>query len=144
MQSKAFCTTHIVIIVFMNQQGSFVFHLNVRSPSYEHDEKDTFTNSKGSGELAHSPSLIRAWAVCKCILFAKSQRSGPTWWLPVHVGPGHAKPCLMPYVNNKGTDQPARLQRYRSACASAQCDHHLCCSLDSTICILAISNFSRF
>ena len=24
-------------------------------------------------------------------------------------GPGHAKMCLMPYVNNKGADQPAHL-----------------------------------
>ena len=30
-------------------------------------------------------------------------------------GPGYAKMCLMPYANNKGTDQPA--------------DQHLCCSL---------------
>ena len=24
-------------------------------------------------------------------------------------GPGHAKMCLMPYVNNEGADQPAHL-----------------------------------
>ena len=36
-------------------------------------------------------------------------------------------------------------QRRRSACASAQSDHHLCFRcLDSMICILAISKVSRF
>ena len=30
-------------------------------------------------------------------------------------GPGHAKTCLMPFANNKGT--------------SAQSDQHFCCSL---------------
>ena len=39
--------------------------------------------------------------------------------------PGHEKMCLMSYVNNKGADQPA----HPRACASAQSDQRLCCSL---------------
>ena len=45
-------------------------------------------------------------------------------------GPYHAKMWLMAYANNKGADQPAH--------------PHLCCSLLSMKCILAISKVSRF
>ena len=51
------------------------------------------------------------------------------------TGWGHAKMCLMPYVNNKGADQPAHPLSLISTFA-VRC-------LDS-ICILAISKVSRF
>ena len=44
--------------------------------------------------------------------------------------------CLMPYVNNKGADQPAHPCSLISTFA-VRC-------LDSMICILAISKVSRF
>ena len=52
------------------------------------------------------------------------------------TGPGHAKICLMPYANNKGADQPAHPRSLISTFA-VRC-------LDSMICILALSNVSRF
>ena len=39
---------------------------------------------------------------------------------------------FMPYANIKGADQPAHQQRRRSACASAQSDLRLCCSLPTS------------
>ena len=51
-------------------------------------------------------------------------------------GPGHAKMCLMPYANNKGTDQPA----YRRSLIST----FVVCCLDSMLCMLAISKHSGF
>ena len=52
--------------------------------------------------------------------------------------PGDEKTCFMLYENNN-------LQRPRSACASAQSDQHLCCSLlDSLISVVSISKISRF
>ena len=51
-------------------------------------------------------------------------------------GPGHAKTCLMPYANNKGADQHAHPRSLISTFV-VRC-------LDSMICILAISNNSRF
>ena len=51
-------------------------------------------------------------------------------------GPGHAKMCLMPYANNKGADQPAHPRSLISTIVVR--------SLDSMICILAISKVSRF
>ena len=44
--------------------------------------------------------------------------------------------CLMAYANNKGADQPAHLRSLIST--------FVVCCLNSMICILAISNFSRF
>ena len=52
------------------------------------------------------------------------------------IGPGHAKMCLMPYANNKGADQPAHSRSLISTFV-VRC-------LDSMICILAISEVSRF
>ena len=52
------------------------------------------------------------------------------------LGPGHAKTCLMPYANNKGADQPAHPRSLISTFV-VRC-------LDSMICILAISEVSRF
>ena len=49
------------------------------------------------------------------------------------IGPGHAKTAYA----------ICEYQRRRSACASVQSDKHICC-LDSMICILALSNVSRF
>ena len=46
-------------------------------------------------------------------------------------GPGHAKPCLEPYANNKGADQPAHLRSLISTFV-VRC-------LVSMICILVIS-----
>ena len=51
-------------------------------------------------------------------------------------GTGHAKMCLMPYVNNKGADQPA----HPRSLISTFIVHHL----DSIICILAIYKVSIF
>ena len=51
-------------------------------------------------------------------------------------GPGYAKMCLMPYVNNKGTDQPAHLRSLISTFV-VRC-------LDSMIHILALCKVSRF
>ena len=51
-------------------------------------------------------------------------------------GPGHMKMCLMPYVNNKGAGQPAHLRSLISTFV-VPC-------LDSMMCILAISEVSRF
>ena len=49
---------------------------------------------------------------------------------PLKFGPGHAKTCLMPYANNKGTDQPAHPRSLISTFV-VRC-------LDSMICILAL------
>ena len=49
--------------------------------------------------------------------------------------PGHTKTCLMPYANNKGTDQPAHPRSLISTFI-VRC-------LDSIMCILAISKVSR-
>ena len=49
-------------------------------------------------------------------------------------GPGHAKTCLMTYVNNKGADQPAHPRSLISAFV-VRC-------LDSIIHVLAISKIS--
>ena len=46
------------------------------------------------------------------------------------IGPGHAKTCLNPYVNNKGADEPAHPRNLISTCV-VRC-------LDSMICILAL------
>ena len=46
-------------------------------------------------------------------------------------GPDHAKMCLMPYTNNKGTDQPTHPRSLIST--------FVVCCLDSMICTLAIS-----
>ena len=51
-------------------------------------------------------------------------------------GPGHAKMRLMPYANNKGTDQPAHSRSLISTFV-VRC-------LDSMIYILALSKVSRF
>ena len=51
-------------------------------------------------------------------------------------GPGHAKMCLMPYATNKCADQPAHPR-----CLISTFVVHC---LDSMICIVAISNVSRF
>ena len=51
-------------------------------------------------------------------------------------GPGHAKMCLMRYVNNKGAEQPAH------PCSLISTFVVRC--LDSMICILAVSKVSRF
>ena len=51
-------------------------------------------------------------------------------------GPGHAKMCLMPYVNNKGADQPAHSRSLIST--------FVVCCLDSMISVLAIPKISRF
>ena len=51
-------------------------------------------------------------------------------------GPGHVKTCLMPYVNNKGADQPAHP-------LSLMCTFVVHC-LDIMVCILAISKVSRY
>ena len=50
--------------------------------------------------------------------------------------PGHAKMCLMAYANNKGADQPAQPRSLFST--------FLGHCLDNMICILAISDVSRF
>ena len=52
------------------------------------------------------------------------------------IGPGHAKMCLMPYANNKGADQPAHPRSLISTFV-VHC-------LESMICILALSQVSRF
>ena len=52
------------------------------------------------------------------------------------TGPCHAKMCLMPYANNKGADQPAHLHSLINT--------FVICCLDSVICILVLSKFSRF
>ena len=52
------------------------------------------------------------------------------------TGPGHAKICLMPYVNNEGADQPAHPRNLISTFVVG--------CLDNIICILAISKVSRF
>ena len=49
--------------------------------------------------------------------------------------PGHEKMCLMPYANNKGTDQPAHLRSLISAFV-VRC-------LDSTISLESIAKISR-
>ena len=51
-------------------------------------------------------------------------------------GPGHAKMCLMPYANNKGTDQPAHPRSLISA--------FIFRSLDSIISLVSRSEISRF
>ena len=51
------------------------------------------------------------------------------------TGPGHAKTCLMSYVNNKGADQPAHPRSLISTFV-VRC-------LDSMMCILAVSKVSR-
>ena len=51
-------------------------------------------------------------------------------------GPGRVKTCLMPYANNKGTDQPAHPHSLIST-FDVRC-------LDSMICIVAIFKVSRF
>ena len=51
-------------------------------------------------------------------------------------GPGHAKMYLMPYVNNKGANQPAHPRSLISTFV-VRC-------LDSMICIFAICKVSRF
>ena len=55
-------------------------------------------------------------------------------FLDALIGPGHAKMCLMPYVNNKGADQTAHPRSLISTFV-VRC-------LDSMICILAISKVS--
>ena len=35
-------------------------------------------------------------------------------WCTLLYGPGHAKTCLKPYANNKGTDQPALMRSLMS------------------------------
>ena len=56
--------------------------------------------------------------------------------ITIHIGPSHAKMCLMPYANNKGADQPAHPRSLISTVV-------VCC-LDSMICILALPKVSRF
>ena len=51
-------------------------------------------------------------------------------------GPGHAKICLMPYVNNKGADQPAHPCSLISTFVVR--------SLDSIISLVSRSEISRF
>ena len=46
--------------------------------------------------------------------------------------PGHAKMCLMPYANNQGADQPARISAF------------VVRSLDSIISLVSRSEISRF
>ena len=58
------------------------------------------------------------------------------WFSICLSGPGRAKTCLMPYMNNKGADQPAHPHSLIST-FFVRC-------LDSMICILAISKVSRF
>ena len=50
-------------------------------------------------------------------------------------GPGHVKMCLMPYANNKGTDQPAHLRSLISTFI-VRC-------LDSILPLVPISKISR-
>ena len=54
--------------------------------------------------------------------------------------PGHAKMCLMPYVNNKGADQGADQPAHPRSLISA----FVVCSLDSIISLVSRSKISRF
>ena len=51
-------------------------------------------------------------------------------------GPGQAKMYVMPYVNNKGADQPVHLRSLIST--------FVVCSLDSIISLVSKSKISRF
>ena len=51
-------------------------------------------------------------------------------------GPGRAKMCLMPYVKNKGADQPAHPRSLIST--------FVVCSLDSMVSLVSRSKISRF
>ena len=81
-----------------------------------------YANNKGAGQPAHPHSLI----------------STVEWLRHVTTlcGPGHAKMCPMPYANNKGAGQPAH-PRSQISTFVVHC-------LDSMICILVISQVSRF
>ena len=62
--------------------------------------------------------------------------SGTSFLKSMLIGPGHVKICLMPYANNKGTDQPVH------PCSLISTFVVRC--LDSMICILALSKVLRF
>ena len=69
-------------------------------------------DSEDSDQTGWMPRLIWVFAARTCHFVGFVM-------LPLKYGPGHAKTCLM----------PCEQQSLRSACASAQSDQHLCCSL---------------
>ena len=82
------------------------------------------------------------------ILSFRTDRSGQTGSTVFDI-PSASFGCITTWVRSCENMSYAicKQQRSRSACASAQSDQHLCCSLlrsiDSMICILAISKVSR-
>ena len=79
----------------------------------------------GGDQLYLLPSFISSFYTFVMI-------SNEVW---VRNGPGHAKMCLMPYVNNKGADQPAHPCSLIST--------FIVCCLDSIMPLVCISEISR-
>ena len=81
----------------------------------------------GKKRFSHDVAHLILWVLTNMLTQIRRQTC---------YGPGHAKMCLMSYANNKGADQSAHPRSLISTFV-IRC-------LDSMICILAISNVSRF